>query len=102
MLEVVREHLPAVQALCRRYRVEQMDLFGSAVKGTFDPGKSDLDFLVAFERKPNDNAAVHYFDLLLALEDLFGRKVDLVDVRAARNPYFVAEILKHRVNVYAA
>jgi len=35
--------------LCRRYNVRRLDLFGSAVAGNFEPGRSDLDFLVAFE-----------------------------------------------------
>jgi hypothetical protein len=32
---------------------------------------------------------------------LFGGKVDLVDVRAHRNPYFMAEALRHREMLYA-
>jgi hypothetical protein len=40
--------------------------------------------------------------LLGELEQLFGKKVDLVDIRAARNPYFIAEALRSRVRLYAA
>ena len=48
------------------------------------------------------DAADRYLGLLEALEDLFSRKIDLVDVAAARNPYFMAEALKYRVMLYAA
>ena len=42
----------AVAALCRRFHVRQLDLFGSAVDGRFDPMHSDLDLLVEFEELP--------------------------------------------------
>ena len=35
--------------LCREYDVVSLELFGSAADGTFDPQRSDLDFLVEFE-----------------------------------------------------
>src|SRR4051794_32889922 len=38
-----------VAALCRRFNVRRLDLFGSAATGRFDPGHSDLDLLVEFE-----------------------------------------------------
>jgi uncharacterized protein len=57
---------------------------------------------VLFRRGGRLGAADRYLGLLNALEDLFGRKIDLVDVSAARNPYFIAEALKHRVKLYAA
>jgi predicted nucleotidyltransferase len=46
---IVDEKEEAVAVLCRRFGVRRLELFGSAVKGTFDPGTSDLDFLVEFE-----------------------------------------------------
>lgn len=88
--------------LCETFEVERLDLFGSAARGDFDPVKSDLDFLVVFRREGKLGAADRYLGLLAALEDFFHRKIDLVDVAAARNPYFMAEALKHRVMLYAA
>ena len=42
-----------IAALCQRYGVQRLDLFGSAARGTdFDPGTSDVDFLVEFEQPP--------------------------------------------------
>ncbi len=41
--------MPAtLPALCRRFGVRRLDLFGSAASGRFDPGRSDLDFVVSF------------------------------------------------------
>jgi predicted nucleotidyltransferase len=88
--EIVTEHLGEVRALCEKYSVRKLTIFGSAVKGTFDPEKSDLDFVVEFlpdtKRSGFDDP---YFSLLIALQDVFGREVDLVERRAIKNPYFV-------------
>lgn len=91
-----------LRELCSQHEVERLELFGSAARGDFDPKSSDLDFLVLFRKEGKLNAADRFLGLLAAMEDLFGRKIDLVDVSAARNPYFMAEALKHRVKLYAA
>lgn len=92
----------AIESLCRRYGVERLELFGSATTPAFDPQRSDYDFLVAFDRRHDGSLADRYLGLLMDLESLLGRKVDLVDIRAARNPYFIAEAMKHRELLYAA
>ena len=43
------EHAAALADLCRRHRVQRLELFGSAATGQDDPARSDLDFLVEFE-----------------------------------------------------
>ena len=82
--------------------MERLELFGSAARGDFDPATSDFDFLVSFQKKCELSAADKYLGMLAALEDLFVRQIDLVDVSASRNPYFMAEALKCRVMLYAA
>jgi predicted nucleotidyltransferase len=91
-----------IQELCRRYQVRRLELFGSAVSDRFDSQTSDLDFLVEFDQVPPSEHAKHYFGLLFALTDLFGRDVDLVEIGAIDNPYFLRAIAKDRVVVYAA
>ena len=49
MYSLVHEKLDELAALCTRYRVLRLELFGSAVTDDrFDPATSDLDFLVEF------------------------------------------------------
>jgi len=43
-----------------------------------------------------------YFDLLDELEELFARKVDLVEIEAVRNPYLRQEIEAAQETLYAA
>ena len=88
--EEVTQHLDEVRALCGKYSVKRLTLFGSAVKGTFDSERSDLDFVVDFrEGTKRSGFDDPYFQLLTALNHLFGREVDLVERRAIKNPYFI-------------
>jgi uncharacterized protein len=91
-----------IDDLCRQFSVLRLELFGSAADGTFDPARSDLDFLVAFHRSPNINAFHQYFDFQRALEELFGRKIDLVEEGAMRNPYFIRSVNRSRTLIYGA
>ena len=72
----------ALVALCRRYGVERLEVFGSAARGDdFDAQRSDVDFLVTFSAASRND-----FGALLDLEDglqaLLGRRVDLVEREA--------------------
>ncbi len=46
MIESVSRKTEEIAALCRRFSIQRLDVFGSAVKGTFNQEKSDLDFIV--------------------------------------------------------
>jgi len=78
----------ALAAICRRYGVARLEIFGSAARGAgFDPNRSDADFLVTFEPAARNDLAV-FADLNEALEKLLGRPVDLVEreaLEASRN-----------------
>jgi uncharacterized protein len=91
-----------LRVICRRFYVRRLDLFGSAARGDFDPKHSDIDFIVEFERDAPLHPFDTYFGLKEELEALFGRKVDLVELSAVRNPYLKASIDQSRENVYAA
>jgi len=76
-------------------------LFGSAARGDFDPGNSDLDFFYEFDDNPN-GLADRFFGLMEDLERLLGQKVDLVSSRDVRNPYYLQVVNRDRVTLYAA
>lgn len=87
-------------AFCRKWRIRELSLFGSALRDDFGPD-SDLDFLVSFET----GAQHDLFDLMDMkdeLESRFGRPVDLVAKEALRNPWRRREILRKRRVIYAA
>jgi predicted nucleotidyltransferase len=82
--------------------VRRLSLFGSALREDFDAGRSDLDFAVEFSPMSPREHAASYFGLLEDLENIFGRRVDLVEVEAVRNPYLRREIEEQQEIFYAA
>jgi predicted nucleotidyltransferase len=103
MIDEIALHREELQALCRHVHVRRLDLFGSAARGDFDPERSDIDFLVEFDRgHPKALSFNTYFDFKEALEALLGRSVDLVELGAVRNPYLKASIEASREPVFEA
>ncbi len=99
---VVEQHRTQLEALCRRYGVRRLELFGSAATGPAQSGESDLDFLVEFDPVPPGGYADAYFGLLESLEALYGRPVDLVVASAIRNPFFAQSVERTKTLLYAA
>ncbi len=104
MNSIVKEKLPQIVELCKKYRVERMYLFGSAARDTdFDPATSDIDLLITFSPEVKLlELADTFFDLMFELEDLFAQKVDLVTEDSLRNPYFIANVERSKQLIYAA
>ena len=100
MHKIIDSRREALAALCRRYDVRRLEVFGSVTSVQFDPGGSDIDFLVDFEPNAAGSLFHRYFGLHEALASLFGRKVDLVMVGALRNPYFIESVNRSRELVY--
>ena len=88
---------------CRRWRVAELPLFGSALRDDFRPD-SDVDLLVTF----TPDADWRYWDLLAMQEELtslLGLKVDLVDraaVETSENWIRRKHILEHAKLLYVA
>jgi predicted nucleotidyltransferase len=103
MISLIDDKRTLLTDLCRRFGVRRLELFGSAATDDFDPGRSDLDFLVEFLPEQELGPWLrHYFDFQAELARLFGRSVDLVMVGAVKNPYFQREVERTRTLLYAA
>ncbi len=103
MIDLIEQRQPQIDALCRRFLVRRLEVFGSAADSArFDPARSDVDFLVEFTPDAEPRLAELYLDLIAALRDLLGREVDVVMIRAIRNPYFRQVIERSRRTLYAA
>lgn len=102
MHPAIAQHRSGISAICQRYRISRLEVFGSAARiDDFDPATSDADFLVEFapDAQPGLDA---FFGAKADLERLLGRGVDLVEPGAVRNPYVLASINRNREPVYAA
>lgn len=85
---------------CARWRIVELSLFGSAVRDDFDPVRSDVDVLVEFA----SGAGLDFFDLLTMtdeLEEMFGRRVDLITRRSLK-PRLRDAVLRTARVLYAA
>jgi predicted nucleotidyltransferase len=101
----VRVSVPreAIEAFCKRWRIRELAIFGSALRDDFRPD-SDIDVLVDFE--PDAFwGFTHLLEMTRELEHIFGRTVDLVDRRVLerdRNYIRRNHILRHQERVYGA
>jgi predicted nucleotidyltransferase len=92
--------IPADQiaALCRRYHVRRLSLFGSVLRDDFGP-QSDVDVLVEFEQ--GRTPGLRFFRLEEELSALLGRRVDL-NTRASLSRHFRDRVLFDARDVYVA
>ncbi len=99
----INEKRDDLAAICRRFGVARLEVFGSAARGgDFDPDRSDIDFLVTFNPAARNDLAT-FADLKEELECLLSRPVDLVEreaVEGSRNFIRRRAILGEAQSVY--
>jgi predicted nucleotidyltransferase len=91
----------SLATFCRKWKVQELSLFGSALRADFRP-ESDVDLLISFMP-----GAKMTFESFLEMRDelsaIFGgRSIDLVEKHLLKNPFRRHEILTTREIVYAA
>lgn len=103
MQACINEKRDDLAAICRRFGVARLEVFGSAARGgDFDPDRSDVDFLVTFDPAARNDLAT-FVDLKEELEGLLRRPVDLVEreaVEGSRNFIRRRAILSEARSVY--
>lgn len=102
MITVLENKRDAIAALCRKYGVVRMDVFGSAIRDDYRIGQSDVDLLADFGDQDPFQLVDAYFGLLEDLRVLLGTNVDLVMTDAIKNRYIRAEVERTRQMLYAA
>jgi hypothetical protein len=73
-LELLRQHREEILAIAHRHGAREVRVFGSVARGDADPD-SDLDLLV---KTSGATSAWFPAGLILELQDLLGRRVDVV------------------------
>ena len=79
--KAILETLEKNKEILKKYGVKRIGLFGSFIRGE-QKKNSDIDFLVEFKNPDFDD----FMDLVFYLEDLFGRKVELI-TNGSISPY---------------
>ncbi len=86
---------------CKRYRVSELHLFGSAVSGDLEKSR-DIDLLVKFDRDGYEGAFEQFMGFKESMEAIFGKPVDLITDKQFRNPLFREELEATKELIYAA
>jgi predicted nucleotidyltransferase len=87
------DRLRVEQVQILRYGVERLGVFGSFARDAKINSESDIDFFVEF--KPGKKTFDNFMDLAYKLEELTGRKVELVTAQSLSKyigPYILKEV----------
>lgn len=98
-MKLIEMNMDKIVALCRKYRVAKLWVFGSILTPHFNDD-SDVDLSVVFHYDQIADLFITFFDFIEELQILLGRKVDLVDETAVKNPYFLNELNKTKRLIY--
>ncbi len=89
-----------IEEFSKKWGIQELSLFGSILREDFSP-ESDIDILISFNPKSN----INLFDLVTIqneLQNLFDRKIDIIEKKAIKNPFRKDEILNNHRVIYAA
>lgn len=100
-MKLIELNLQKIIALCKKYRVKSLAVFGSILTDRFND-ESDVDFLVDFDTTDHEqwDYVGNYFGLRDSLETLFGRKIDLLEQNGIRNPLFRESVENKKQIIY--
>lgn len=74
----VLEMIPKIREFCISQPIKKAWLFGSCSRGEETPD-SDVDILVEYDRQDERISLMRMAGMMLSLEDLLHRKVDMVE-----------------------
>jgi hypothetical protein len=98
-MNIVERNIDQLIELCKNHKVSELYIFGSILTEKFSD-KSDIDFLVQFEKIDILEYFDNYMDFKENLEKLLDRPVDLLENQAIRNPVFRKVVDRDKKLVY--
>ena len=96
---LLEKYMSEINKLCLTYNVKKLFAFGSVLTENFN-ADSDIDLIVDFDPVDIAEYADNYYDLKFSLEDLFNKRIDLLEEKAIKNPIFRQVVNKKRQLVY--
>lgn len=99
-MHLITDNLQKIIALCKKYKVKNLYVFGSILTSRFND-KSDVDFSATFDHDSDPLVAgENFMNFYMDLENIMGRKIDLVDEDFIRNKYFREELNETKQLIY--
>ena len=99
MIPLVQENLQSIQHILHKHYVKRAFVFGSACSENFNDD-SDVDIIVAFQKRYFNNYVDNYLSLESELSALLHRNIDLIAEETIQNPYFIKSINKTKTLIY--
>jgi len=98
-MNALTSHIDQIRKLCGSNKVRTLFAFGSVLTDDFKP-ESDIDLVVDIDEKDPLSYSDSYFSLKFQLEQLFQRRVDLLEQKSIKNPYVKEQIEQTKVLIY--
>lgn len=99
MNTLIKNNIPKIVALFKKYKVSSAFLFGSYATEK-EKTASDVDFLYSFSADLDiETYANNYFSLADELEKLLNKKVDLVAEKTIKNPFLKESIDRTKIQL---
>ena len=86
-----------IAEFCRARGIRRLSLFGSVLRGDFDPARSDVDVLAEFEPGALKGVGFRYFGYGEELAAIIGRRVDFC---SRLNKYIEAAVRREAIPIY--
>ncbi len=100
-MDIIQRNLKQIREICQQHKVDRMFVFGSVLRSDFTEN-SDIDIMVKFDAFD----LYYYFENLLSLkeslENVFKRKVDILEEQALKNPYLKKSIDNNKLLIYGS
>ena len=98
-MNLIDKYNSQIVSFCEKHNVNELSVFGSILTSEFN-NNSDVDFVVDFKDVELNVYADNYFNFKKSLENLFNRKIDLLEKIALKNPYFIQVLNDTKKMVY--
>jgi uncharacterized protein len=104
MVPEITNNLDKIIDTCKKMQVKSLYLVGSAARSVDYSRESDIDFLYTMvtDKEGLPVSQYDYFDLLFSLENITGKKIDLIAEKGIRNKYFLKSLTEDRQKIYEA
>jgi len=99
MSEIIDKNIDKIKEICKKHNIITLFVFGSVLTEKFN-NQSDIDFIVSFDKQKITDYFTNFFDFKYSLEDIFNRKVDLLEEKPIKNKYFKENIENSKQLIY--
>lgn len=98
-MNLIEANKKKIETLCLKHKAKRLFVFGSVLTARFS-SKSDVDFLVDFDKSQIEDYFDNFFELKYGLESALRRDVDLVESQAVKNHYFQQSVEDTKQLIY--